>query len=74
LFIIAYGQNPEIALLVEATRDGPLQPAWQFGCARISMANLHVEFENKEIWSNGGGRWPGSDESYWLFTRPIVGE
>jgi hypothetical protein len=73
MFIIAYGQNPEIVLLMEASRHGSSAPAWHCGFARISMADLHVEFESKEIWSHQGG-FKGPDDTYWLFTRPIVGE
>jgi hypothetical protein len=72
LFIIAYGQNPEIALLVEATREGPSQPAWHFGCARIAIAEVHVDFDNKELWSHQGGNPSGPDDTYCIFMKPIA--
>jgi hypothetical protein len=72
LFIIAYGQNPEIALLVEATREGPSQPAWHFGCARIAIAEVHVDFDNKELWSHKGGNPSGPDDTYCIFMKPIA--
>jgi hypothetical protein len=73
MFIIAYGLNPEVVMLVEARREASSGPAWHCGFAPISTAELHVDFENKEIWSHSGGL-KGSDDTYWLFTRPIVGE
>jgi hypothetical protein len=73
MFIIAYGLNPEIVLLLEARRLGSSAPAWYCGFARISIAKVHVDVESKEIWSHPGG-FNGNDDTYWLFTRPIVGE
>ena len=35
MFLIAYGLNPELVLLVEARREGSSEPAWQCGFARI---------------------------------------
>ena len=55
MFIISYGLNPELVLLVEARREGSSEPAWHYGFARISIAELHVDFESKEIWSHRGG-------------------
>jgi hypothetical protein len=74
MFIISYGLNPEVVLLVEALREGSTGPAWHCGFARIAQADLHVDFESKEIWSHRGGRTKGPDDTYWLFTRPIEGE
>jgi hypothetical protein len=73
MFIIAYGRNPEIVMLVEARSEGSSEPAWHCGFARVSVANTHVEFDGKEIWS-GGGHPKGSDDAYWLFTRPVLDE
>jgi hypothetical protein len=74
MFIISYGLNPELALLVEALRDGSSVPTWHYGFARIAIADVHVAFENKEIWSHRGGYSRGPDDTYWTFVEPIVGE
>jgi hypothetical protein len=74
MFIISYGLNPEIVLLLEARREGSAGPAWCFGCARIAIAEAHVDFEGKEIWSHPGGFPKGPHDTYWVFTRPIDGE
>ncbi len=73
MFIIAYGRNPEIVMLIEARSEGPSEPAWHCGFARVAAWNTHVEFDGKEIWS-GGGHPKGSDDTYWLFTRPVLDE
>ncbi len=74
MFIVAYGLNPELVMLVEARRDGSSGPAWHCGFARISVMDLHVDFESREIWSHRGGPTKGPGDTYWLFTRPIEGE
>ena len=74
MFIISYGLNPELALLVEARRDGSSVPTWHYGFARIAIAEVHVDFENKEIWSHRGGYSRGPDDTYWTFAKPIEGE
>jgi hypothetical protein len=74
MFIIAYGLNPEVVVLVEARSEGSSAPAWHCGFAPIALADLHVDLESKEIWSHRGGRTKGPEDTYWLFTRPIEGE
>jgi hypothetical protein len=74
MFLIAYGLNPELVLLVEASRDGSSEPAWHCGFARISVMDLQVDFEGKELWSHRGLSSTGLGDRYCLFTRPIVDE
>ena len=75
LFTISYGLNPEIVLLLEASREGSTEPgAWRYGFARISIAAIHVELDGKEIWSHWGGYSRGPYDTYWTFAKPIEGE
>ena len=74
MFIISYGLNPELVLLVEARREGSSAPEWYYGFARIAVAKLHVDFESKEIWSHPGGYSRGPADIYWTFAKPIKGE
>jgi len=74
MFIISYGVNPELVLLLEASREGASGPAWYYGFARIAVAEVHVDFESKEIWSHPGGYPRGPDDTYWTFTKPIEGQ
>ena len=70
LFMISYGLNPELVLLVEARRENSSRSAWWYGVARISIAQVHVDFDGKEIWSHPGGASRGPRDTYWVFTRP----
>jgi hypothetical protein len=38
LFLLVYGQNPEIALVIEARAKGGEPPTWTYGLGRISAA------------------------------------
>lgn len=69
IFLLSYGVNPEVALLVEARREGSGEPTWRYGCARLALAELHVEFQGKEIWSHPGGPSRGPNDTYWVVTR-----
>ena len=74
MFIIAYGLNPELVLLVEASRKGAAGTAWTYGLGRVAIAELHVDFKGKEIWSHPGGYSRGPQDTYWLFSKPAQGE
>ena len=49
IFLMAYGRNPEIALLIEARRDDLGAPAWFYGLARIGAARLLVKLDDREV-------------------------
>jgi hypothetical protein len=70
MFFITYGTNPEIVLLVEARRNRGAEPSWSYGLARIAGAELHVEFDEKEIWTRSKELQPGARDPYWIFVRP----
>jgi hypothetical protein len=74
MFIISYGLNPELILLVEARVEGSSGPAWYYSFARIAIAELHVDFESRPLWSHPGGFSKGPHDIYWTFTEPIKGE
>jgi hypothetical protein len=70
-FVIAYGLNPEIILLIEARKDkDSAAPAWSCGMARLAIARLHVDFDGSEIWQHPGGYSRGAADPYFCFTRP----
>jgi hypothetical protein len=71
MFIISYGLNPELVVLVEARREGSSPAAWHYGFARIAIAEIHVELDGKEVWTHRGGNPRRADDTYRLFTRPI---
>ncbi|MDB5306178.1 MAG: hypothetical protein JWO38_380 [Gemmataceae bacterium] len=69
LYILANGTNPEIALFVEARsnpKDGS-KPVWQFTVGRLAHAELHLEYDAKEVFdAPRGNRVSASDKPYWL--------
>jgi hypothetical protein len=74
LFIVSYGLNPELALLLEARRQGSSVTAWWLGFARIAIAEIHVEVDGKEIWSHQGGNPRRANDTYRLFIKAIENE
>jgi hypothetical protein len=68
LYILANGTNPEIALFVEArAQPGGKAPVWQFTVGRMAFAELHMEYDGKEVFSGPrAGPLSGPDKPYWL--------
>jgi hypothetical protein len=73
IFFFAYGTNPEIALLIEARREGKDEsgPSWTCGLARIAGAELHVELDHGEVWQQPRVRRPGLRDPYGIIVRPM---
>jgi hypothetical protein len=69
LFILANGTNPEILLFLEATVDpkDKAKTAWQFLVGRSAHAELHLEYDGKEVFSAPRGyQVAGPNKPYWL--------
>lgn len=49
IFLFSYGTNPEIALVVEARRDGKGAPSWSYSLGRIAAARLLVRLDDREV-------------------------
>ncbi len=80
MYTLANGTNPEIMLFIEA-RGNPGTKAdavWQFTIGRMSHCELHLEYDEKEVFSGPRGRsLSGADKPYWVvsidassFTEP----
>lgn len=51
LFVLSHGgTNPEVVLILEAIRNAD-GDRWQFGCVRLGHAEMHVQFDNREVWT-----------------------
>jgi hypothetical protein len=72
IFLMAYGRNPEIALLIEARREGKGEPTWSYGLARIGMARLRVNLDDREVADLPKPVVPGSENTYYLFGRLAI--
>lgn len=69
LFTLANGTNPEIMLFVEARADSKdnKKAVWQYTVGRLAHAELHLEYDGKEVYSAPrGNRVSAPDKPYWL--------
>lgn len=69
VFVLAHGTNPEVILQIEAIADGEKQ-RWKYSLARLGSAELHVEFNSKEVWSAPQTGTGTPLEPYWLLYTP----
>jgi hypothetical protein len=69
LYTLANGTNPEILLFIEA-RVNPKdksKPVWQYAVGRTSHAELHLEYDTKEVFTSPrADKLSGWDKPYWL--------
>ncbi len=49
VFLLVYGRNPEVALVVEADRRDRDGARWVYGVGRISSAHLKVNLDRREV-------------------------
>jgi hypothetical protein len=73
VFLLAYGRNPEIALLIEARREGAGESSWRYGLARIGAARLRVRLDDREVADLPKPLDAGWKSPYFLFDRPALG-
>jgi len=71
IFLIAYGQNPETVLLIEAREKAGL--SWSYGLARISGAKVNVLLDDRQV--EEFPAWPPNRpvDPYLLFTLAAPG-
>jgi len=76
LFILANGTNPEIFLFLEARTDpkDKTKAVWQYLVGRSANAELHMEFDGKEVFELLRAAWgEGADKPYFTGeTRQIT--
>jgi hypothetical protein len=69
LFALANGTNPEIMVFVEARVDpkNSAKPVWQYAVGRLAHAELHLEYDGKEVFqAPRGDKVSASNAPYWL--------
>ena len=71
IFFFAAGTNPEIALLIEARREGTSPAAWTYGMARLAGAELHAELDGAEVWTRPLEFSPPPRAPYFITFRPM---
>lgn len=73
IFLLVYGQNPEVALIVEARRAASGGAAWSYGLARISSARLHVDLDGDRVADFPQLATHTPTDSYGIAVRPARG-
>ncbi len=69
LYTLTNGTNPEIMLFIEARADpkNGMKAAWQFLVGRTAHAELHLEYDGKDVFTAPrANRLSGPDKPYWL--------
>ncbi len=51
VFVLAYGTNPEVLLIVEARRGDSGGASWSYRLARLGGAEASASLDGKEVWS-----------------------
>lgn len=72
VFLMTHTTNPEIIMLMEAVREAD-NPVWKYAFARCAYAEVHVELDGKNVWTQPHLDGTGSSDPYWLFFREIPG-
>lgn len=75
LFTLTNGTNPEIVFFVEARVDpkNPSKRVWQYTVGRLAHAELHLEYDGKEVFkAPRGNQVSASNQPYWLSFFPIA--
>ena len=73
IFLLSYGRNPEIALLIEAGRGEKADPSWSYALAPISAARLRVSIDDREVADIPKPADANWQQPYFLLVRPAVG-
>jgi hypothetical protein len=68
MFLLCHGTNPEVVLLIEAVTDGG-NARFRYALARLGHAELHVAFDEKEVWRQDRVADTNPRDSYWLLFR-----
>jgi hypothetical protein len=71
LYALVNGTNPEILLFIEArtTPKDAAKPVWRFGVGRSSHAELHLLYDEKEVFESpraDRGNLCAPNKPYWI--------
>jgi len=66
MFLLVYGTNPEVLVLIECREAG--EPKWYFNLSRLTAARVTVRLDGREVWTKPQVRNPEAlDEPYAAF-------
>ncbi len=69
VFLICHENNPEVVLLIESVKLKDEQPRFRYALARLGHAELHVEFDTKEVWQQPRVKDTAARDPYFLFFK-----
>lgn len=69
VFLLCHETNPEVVLLIEAVQGTDAAAAFRYALARLGHAELHVEFDGKEVWKQRRIDNPRSSDAYFLIMK-----
>ena len=73
LFVMAFGANPEAILVLEAVEPAGQPAAWRYAFARLGHAEMHVQLDDREVWTQPLAGSLTEADPYWLIVRPMKG-
>jgi hypothetical protein len=68
IFLMAHSTNPEIIMVVELVRDGETT-VWKSGFARCAFAEVHIELDGLDVWTQPHIRVTSASDPYSMFVR-----
>jgi hypothetical protein len=69
VFLFCHETNPEVVLLIEAVKKDDADVEFRYALARLGHAELHVQFDNKEVWQESRVAAPSSRDPYFLVLK-----
>lgn len=76
VFAFVQGTDPEMLLILEIRKGADDQPSWHYAAARMTVVNLHLEYQEQPIWSAAWHSQSGREKAYTCLSRrtPLPGE
>jgi hypothetical protein len=71
IFFMVHSTNPEAALVIEARREGDNDPVWRYAFTRLTIAELHVDLDGKEVWTLPQINSTAPTDPYLVFFKPV---
>lgn len=76
IFAFVQGTDPEILLILEIRKAADGHPRWHYAAARMTVVNLHLEYQEQPIWSAAWHSQSDREKAYICLSRrtPLPGE
>ena len=76
VFAFVQGTDPEMLLILEIRKGADDRPRWHYAAARMTVVNLHLEYQEQPVWSAAWHSQSDRKNGYICFSRrtPLPGE